>query len=251
MNKKTIIVTGGFGTIGFALSKSLLEQGHKVIAVDTDTKIKKIKNLKLNNLNLLVLKANLNKEKDIKRLISICVKKFKKVDALVHCAYPKTKDWGVKLEKLKQKSLNENLINQLGSTIMISKNIINLFLKQNYGSLILLSSIMGINNPKFETYKRTNMSSPIEYSAIKSGIISITKYLAKYYSKKNLKINCLSPGGVKDNLPKKFIKNYRKQCNSKGLLDPTDVVNVINFLLAEKSNFISGQNIVIDDGYSL
>jgi len=113
MNKKTIIVTGGFGTIGFALSKSLLEQGHKVIAVDTDTKIKKIKNLKLNNLNLLVLKANLNKEKDIKRLISICVKKFKKVDALVHCAYPKTKDWGVKLEKLKQKSLNENLINQL------------------------------------------------------------------------------------------------------------------------------------------
>ncbi len=249
MNKKTIIVTGGFGTIGFALSKSLLEQGHKVIAVDT--KIKKIKNLKLNNLNLFVLKANLNKEKDIKRLISICVKKFKKIDALVHCAYPKTKDWGVKLEKLKQKSLNENLINQLGSTIMISKNIINLFLKQNYGSLILLSSIMGLNNPKFETYKRTNMSSPIEYSAIKSGIISITKYLAKYYSKKNLKINCLSPGGVKDNLPKKFIKNYRKQCNSKGLLDPTDVVNVINFLLAEKSNFISGQNIVIDDGYSL
>ena len=64
MNKKTIIVTGGFGTIGFALSKSLLEQGHKVIAVDT--KIKKIKNLKLNNLNLFVLKANLNKEKDIK-----------------------------------------------------------------------------------------------------------------------------------------------------------------------------------------
>ena len=66
-------------------------------------------------------------------------------------------------------------------------------MKQNYGSLILLSSIMGLNNPKFDTYKGTNMSSPIEYSAIKSGIISITKYLAKYYSKKNLKINCVSP----------------------------------------------------------
>ncbi len=249
MNKKTIVVTGGFGTIGFALSKSLLEQGHRVIIVDT--KIKKIKNFNFNKFNAFVLKANLNKESEIKKLISLCIKKFKKVDALVHCAYPKTKDWGVKLEKLKQKSLNENLINQLGSTIIVSKNIINLFLKQNYGNLILLSSIMGLNNPKFQTYRGTSMSSPIEYSAIKSGVISITKYLAKYYSKKNLKINCLSPGGIKDKLPKKFIKNYKKECNSKGLLDAKDVINTINFLLSEKSNFISGQNIVIDDGYSL
>ena len=250
MIKKTIIVTGGFGTIGFALSKSLLEQGHKVIIADN--KIKTIKNLKLNKFNVSVLKTNLNNENEIKKLISLCTKKFKKVDALVHCAYPKTKDWGVKLEKLKQKSLNENLINQLGSTIIVSKNIINLFLKQNYGNLILLSSIMGLNNPKFKTFKGTNMSSPIEYSAIKSGIISITKYLAKYYSKKNLKINCLSPGGIIDNSQKKkFIRNYKKECNSKGLLDPKDVVNAINFLLSEKSNFISGQNIVVDDGYSL
>ncbi len=139
----------------------------------------------------------------------------------------------------------------MGSTIIISKNIINLFLKQKHGNLILLSSIMGLNSPKFETYKGTNMSSPIEYSAIKSGIISITKYLAKYYSKKNLKINCVSPGGIKSNLPKRFVNNYKKQCNLKGLLDPEDVVNAINFLLSEKSNSITGQNIVIDDGYSL
>ena len=74
----------------------------------------------------------------------------------------------------------------------------------------------------------------------------------KYYSKKNLKINCLSPGGIIDNSQKKkFIRNYKKECNSKGLLDPKDVVSAINFLLSEKSNFISGQNIVVDDGYSL
>lgn len=249
MNKKTVIVTGGFGTIGFALSKSLLEQGHRVIIIDT--KIKKINNFKFNNSNFFLLKANLNKENEIKKAISLGLKKFKKIDAFVHCAYPKTKDWGTKLENLEQKSLNENLNNQLGSTIIISKNIINLFLKQGHGNLILLSSIMGLRNPKFETYKGTKISSPIEYSAIKSGIISITKYLGKYYSKKNLKINCISPGGIQDNQPKKFIRNYKKHCNSKGLLNPKDVVNVVNFLLSEKSNFISGQNIVIDDGYSL
>lgn len=247
MKKKTIIVTGGFGTIGFALSKILLEQGHKVIIADT--KITKIKNL--NKHDVFVIKTNLNKENQIQKLITYCSKKFSKIDALVHCAYPRTKDWGIKLEKLNQKSLNENLSNQLGATIIICKNIINFFLKQKFGNLILLSSIMGVNNPKFNTYRGTNMSSPIEYSAIKSGIISVTKYLAKYYSKKNLKINCVSPGGIKSNLPKKFMKNYKEQCNSKGLLDAQNVANVIDYLLSEKSNFISGQNIVIDDGYLL
>ena len=87
--------------------------------------------------------------------------------------------------------------------------------------------------------------------AKKAGIISITKYLAKYYSKKNLKINCISPGGIKNKLPKRFIENYKNHCNTKGLLDPEDVVNSIKYLLSEKSNSISGQNIVIDDGYSL
>ena len=160
MNKKTIIITGGFGTIGFALSTSLLKQGHRVINVDTI--VNKTNKLRDNNDNLFVIKANLNKENEIKKLITLCEKKFKKVDALVHCAYPKTKDWGVQLKKLKQKSLNENLHNQLGSTIIISKYIINLFLKQNHGNLILLSSIMGVNNTKFETYKGTKMSRPLE-----------------------------------------------------------------------------------------
>ncbi len=248
MKKKNIIITGGFGTIGIALSKSLLRQGHNVIIIDT--KVKKKNNL-INKKNLFVIKKNINKENEIKKFVFQIAKKFSKIDALVHCSYPKTKDWGLKLEKLNQKSLNENLNNHLGSTIILSKIIINQFIKQKFGNLILLSSIMGLNNPKFETYKGTNMSSPIEYSAIKSGIISITKYLAKYYSKKNLKINCVSPGGIKSNLPKKFIKNYKKQCNAKGLLNPEDVVDGINFLLSDKSNFISGHNLVIDDGYSL
>ena len=64
------------------------------------------------------------------------------------------------------------------------------------------------------------MVSPIEYSAIKSGIISITKYLSKYYRNKNIKINCISPGGIRDKQHSElFVKKYRQSCNSKGLLD--------------------------------
>ena len=95
------------------------------------------------------------------------------------------------------------------------------------------------------------MSSPIEYSAIKSGIISITKWLAKYYSKQGIRINCVSPGGIIDNQPKIFIDKYRKSCNNIGMLLPDHIAKVVIFLISPEALGITGQNIVIDDGWSL
>ena len=95
------------------------------------------------------------------------------------------------------------------------------------------------------------MTRPIEYSAIKSVIISITKYLSKYYKKRNLRVNCISPGGIRNNQPNIFIENYNSSCNSKGLLDSEDLTGLILFLISDKSKYINGQNIIIDDGWSL
>tara|TARA_B100002051_G_C16158316_1_gene356901 strand:- start:114 stop:401 length:288 start_codon:yes stop_codon:yes gene_type:complete len=95
------------------------------------------------------------------------------------------------------------------------------------------------------------MSSPIEYSAIKAGIISITKYLSKYYKNKNLRVNCVSPGGIYNNQTENFLNNYKKSCNSKGILNTEDILGTILFLISNNSLYINGQNIVVDDGWSL
>ena len=105
--------------------------------------------------------------------------------------------------------------------------------------------------PKFEHYKDTKMVSPIEYSAIKSGIISITKYLAKYLKDDQIRVNCVSPGGIKNKQPHKFLKKYKDSCLSKGMLDASDIVGTLIFLLSDDSKYINGQNIIIDDGWSL
>ena len=139
----------------------------------------------------------------------------------------------------------------MGGAILFSQRIINFFNKQGFGNLIHISSVLGISTPKFEHYKNTNMVSPVEYSAIKAGLIAVTKYLSKYYKNKKIRVNCVSPGGILDNQPKTFINNYRKVCNEKGLLHPEDVVRTILFLLSDESRHINGQNIVIDDGWSL
>ena len=256
-NKKVILITGGAGTLGTSLAKELKNKKYKIILGDIN--INRLRTLKenLNSEDVEIFKSDLTKKKGIDDLINFALKKFKKIDAAVHCFYPRSQKYGNKFENLNEKYLKEDLGNHLGGTIIFCQRIIKLFLKQKKGNLILISSIQGTQAPKFDhyigsRYKGSEMVSPIEYSAIKSGIISITKYLSKYYRNKNLKINCISPGGIKDNEhPKRFIKKYRQSCNTKGLLDGSDISKLILFLLSEESKYISGQNLIIDDGWSL
>jgi len=249
--KKTIIVTGGAGRIGSVLAADLIKHGHKVLLGDiNNSKLLKIKK-KLNSKNIEIFQGDLTTKNNIDRFIKFGVKKFKNIYAAVHCSYPTSKKFGARLEDLEETYLKNDLQNQLGGSIIFSQRVMKYFLKQKKGNLILISSIQGIQAPKFNHYKNLNMTSPIEYSAIKSGIISITKYLSKYYKNRNIRINCVSPGGIKDNQPKLFIKRYRQSCNSKGLLDGEDISKLILFLLSDKSKYITGQNLIIDDGWSL
>jgi NAD(P)-dependent dehydrogenase (short-subunit alcohol dehydrogenase family) len=250
-SQKTVIITGGAGRVGLALTKDLIKKGHQVLIGDINkTHLIKIKK-KINSNNLIIFSGNLTNKKNINKFIEFGLKKFTKIDVAVHCAYPKSKKWGAKLEDINEKSLKEDLTSQLGGTIIFSQCILKYFLKIKRGNLILISSIFGTQTPKFENYKNLKMITPIEYSAIKSGIISITKYLAKYYQKKNIRVNCVSPGGIKDNQPALFIKRYKQYCNSKGMLDGSDISNLIIFLISDSSKYINGQNLIIDDGWTL
>ena len=247
MNKKNIIIVGGCGEIGSSFALFLSELGHNVIIADkhqTKSKLIVKKNVKF-------IKCDVTKDNEINNLINSSKKKFEIIDAVIYCAYPRSKGWGTRFASLKRKYLKEDLNNHLGSTIIFSQKIIRFFQKQKYGNLIHLSSIQGIGAPKFEHYEGTNMTTPIEYSAMKAGIINITKYLAKLYKKDFIRVNCISPGGIFDNQDKKFLNKYKKSCGTKGMLNPEDLNSTIEYLISDQSKYLTGQNIVIDDGWSL
>ena len=248
--KKTIMVTGA-GRIGSSVASDLIRKGNNVLLGDIDkARLLKIKK-KINSKNLKTYQGDLTKKNNIDKFIKFGIKNFKKIHAAVYCSYPKSKKWGASFENLDEYYLNQDLQKQLGGSIIFCQRIIKRFIQQKEGNLILISSIQGVQAPKFEHYKNLKMSSPIEYSAIKSGIISITKYLSKYYRNKNIRVNCVSPGGIKDNQSNEFIKRYRKSCNSIGLISDSDVSKLILFLLSEESKYINGQNLIIDDGWTL
>ena len=250
-NIKTILITGGLGLLGKKVAKELVDLGHNVIIGD----VKKENEIEhknfFNKQNFLYCNLDICNKGSIDKSINIAYEKFGNLDCCINLAYPKGKNWGKDFHEINIKIVSEHLHKQLASSIILSQRIVKFFLKQGYGNLIHFSSIQGISAPKFNHYEGTKMVSPIEYSAVKSGIIAITKWLAKYYKNKNIRVNCISPGGILDGQEKVFIDKYKSDCNSKGMLDPTDIVGTVVFLLSSDSKYINGQNIVIDDGWSL
>ena len=177
-DKKVIVVTGGLGLIGLEISKHLLGDGYKVVIIDkNDTKF----NSEFDNQdNIFFFKSDITSKKSINNVFDQIIERFSEVHSVIHCSYPKTSDWGTRFENLEENSLQQNLFSQLGSSILLAQKVMKIFTNQKKGNLILFSSILGLRAPKFDQYKDTKMVSPIEYSAVKSGIVSITKYLAKY-----------------------------------------------------------------------
>ena len=255
MRGKKILITGGGGRLGGAIGKECLKQGAEVILIDNNELalnriINECRELNLDNY-LGTYVGNGCSEEGIIDIVKHVKDKVGNIDGFVHGAYPRSKTWGCKLEKLEEINLFEDLSKQLGGAIMISKYVINELLKDGSGSLVHISSIQGVRAPKFEHYEGTDMNSPIEYSAIKAGVIAITKWLAKYYGGKGIRVNCISPGGIEDGQPEIFIERYRKSCSNIGLLKSEHITKTAALLLSEDGIGINGQNFIINDGWTL
>lgn len=245
----TAIVTGGCGLIGKSFVRALAAKGKNVTAIDIDKQTGR--RLAGESERISYVCGDVTDTESFDQAINSVTKMFGRVNTVIHSAYPRTSSWGTPFEELEAKEVARNLDLQLGSAIMVSQKAVAHFRKHGGGHLVHISSIQGISAPKFEHYKETEMTSPVEYTAVKHGVIGLTKYLAKYLSGTDIRVNCISPGGVRDGQPEPFQNRYDADCTSKGLLDPEDVAGPLLFLLSENAKYVNGQNIVVDDGWTL
>lgn len=241
IKNKVIIVTGGSGLLGKEIISLLRNNGAFVYSFD----------IKFSNEDEYNFLVDITNEQSVQNAINYIFEKHKKIDGWVNNAYPRTQDWGNKLEDVNFDSWRNNVDMHLNGYFLCSKLILEKMKLQNFGSLINMSSIYGIVAPDFTIYEGTNMTMPVAYSAIKGGIISLTRYLASYYGKYNIRINSLSPGGVFDNQNKNFVDNYINKVPLKRMGDVKDISNTIFFLLTDESSYITGHNLVVDGGWSI
>ena len=251
LKNKIILVSGACGLLGREIVREITDNNGYVLATDINNdKAEKLFHALMPE-RVQFATMDITNVDSIDLAIANGKKQFGSVDACVNAAYPRTGNWGNTFEELEMGDIQENLKLQLGGAIILSQRMMKNFISQGHGNFIHMSSIFGISAPKFDHYEGTSMTSSIEYSAIKSGIISITRWLAKYYKNKNIRVNCVSPGGILDQQPQSFLDKYKNSCTSKGMLDPIDILGTIMFLLSDQSKYINGQNIIVDDGWSL
>jgi len=256
LKDKVVIITGGAGLIGKAYVEACAQYGARVFLVDVDDEAaeKVVHNVKKKTGNPSVIYQNCSivDKGDVKKLIDVVLKRHGRIDALVNDAYPKSKNYGKKYEDVSYEDFCENLNLHLGGYYLMTHEISLVMKKQKSGAIVNMGSHYGFVAPRFEIYEGTNMTMPVEYSAIKGGIINLTRYLASYLGKYNIRVNAISPGGVFNNQPKSFVKKYEQRVLlGKRMANVDDLAGVLVFLLSDASRYMTGQNIVVDGGWTV
>jgi len=255
LKDKVVVITGGAGLIGREFVKAVVENDGIAIIADINEEIgKEVKDRlskELDTMNIDFVRLNIISKESLNDCINYIDNKYGKIDALVNNAYPRNKNYGRNFFDVEYNDFVENTGLNIGGYFTTSQQFAKYFQKQGYGNIINISSIYGVIAPRFEIYDGTKMSMPVEYAAIKSGLIHLTKYMAKYFKGMNIKVNTLSPGGILNNQPQEFLDKYNSFATSKGMLKAEDLKGSLVYLLSDMSKYVNGQNIVVDDGWSL
>jgi NAD(P)-dependent dehydrogenase (short-subunit alcohol dehydrogenase family) len=241
LNKKIIIVTGGSGLIGKAIVTDLKKKGSCVINAEIGIK---------DDWKEIELNCDITNETSVKELLKKIIDRFGRIDGLVNNAYPRTKDWGKKFEDVTLESWKRNVDIQLNSCFFICQQVLEIMKQQKGGSIVNIASIYGVVGNDFTVYEDTGMTSPAPYSAIKGGVINFTRYLASYFGSYNVRVNCVSPGGVFNNQNPTFVAQFERKVPLKRMAKPEDIAPAVSFLLSDEASYITGHNLLVDGGWT-
>ena len=237
LKNKNILITGATGGIGNSLVEKFYNYGSSIVA--TGTNEEKLNNLKKKYPNILIEKFKLEQHDKIENFIETITKKLDGLDVLVNNAGITLDNLSIRLtEDHWKKVLDINLT----STFLMCKYAIKKMLKNKYGKIINITSIVG----------HTGNLGQANYAASKAGIIGFSKSLAIEYAKKNININCVSPGFIKTEMTDKINEEFKKILISKipsGYLGTgEDISNCVAFLASDMSRYINGETIHVNGG---
>ena len=238
LNGKNIIVTGATGGIGNSIIEKLYKTGANIIA--SGTKIEKLDALKRKYGNIRTIKFNLSEIDKIEEFIENAVKELGgNLDAIVNNAGVTQDNLAIRMSLEEwQKVISINLT----SSFLMCKSAIKKMLKNKSGKIINITSVVG----------HTGNLGQANYTASKAGIIAMSKTLATEYAKKNININCISPGFIKtemtDKLDDKFKEAIISKIPSARLGEPDDIANAVLFLCSNQSSYINGETLHVNGG---
>lgn len=233
---KRAILTGANGNLGNKFLDTLVKNGFEILAVD-----KNIDKLKLTE-NVKPIELDITDENSVKGFYE----EINELDLLINNA-------GIGVFSSFEERTAEEFklvtdVNLLG-TFLMAQGAINIMKKQKYGKIINIASIYGVKSSDFRIYGSSGRNNSEVYSATKAGVIQMTKYMAAHFGQYNIQTNSISPGGIFNGQSEDFVSAYKNKTPLGRMGKTEDISNALNFLCSEKSDYINGQNIIIDGGY--
>jgi NAD(P)-dependent dehydrogenase (short-subunit alcohol dehydrogenase family) len=260
---KVVIITGGAGLLGVQHAEAIAEFGGIPILWDIDLLKAKGAALKISQKygsDCHGIKVDITQKEDIKSVFNDVIKMYKKVDGLINNAAinPKVNakidtSWS-RFENFDLNTWSSDLAVGLTGAFLCSQVIGNYMTKNSGGVILNISSDLGIIAPDQRLYRKQGIPEnkqpvkPVTYSIIKHGLIGLTKYLATYWAKENIRVNSLSPGGVFTNQPDEFLEKLNNLIPMGRMAKVNEYKAAIIFLLSEASTYMTGQNLIIDGG---
>jgi NAD(P)-dependent dehydrogenase (short-subunit alcohol dehydrogenase family) len=252
LKDKVVLVTGGYGHLGKAITDSLVFHNAIVYVLGRDKAkfIEAFQENSISNLNFVI--CDISNSESIENALSKVLHNEGKIDTVINNAFYSS---GQSPEEMSNEDFAYCLDGTLGSVFRMIKAIIPILKKLQKGKIINVSSMYGIVAPQFEAYTEyPEYLNPPHYGAAKAGVIQLTKYYASYLGKYNIQVNCVTPGpfpSYKVQETDGFVEELEKRTCLGRVGTPEDLAGAFVFLASEASNFITGQNIIVDGGWTI
>ena len=269
LRDKVILVVGGRGYLGRDFCHYLKKQNGTVISADlkkSSAAASKSKNKK-NQSNIIQTNIDVTSEKSVSRAVESVIKKYGKIDVLVFSVTAKPHDFYLPYTECSLKGWQSVISAELDGVFLVTQKVGKIMEHQKKGSIILLSSMYGVVGNDQRIYKGSNLDrlyvnkkgrgdkkqiySHSVYPAVKGGIISLTRYLAAYWGHKNIRVNCISPGGITHTGENKnFVNKYSEKVPLGRKCELDEISPAVVYLASDESSYMTGQNIIIDGGWT-
>ena len=238
LENKNIIITGASGGIGNSIVQKLYDNGANILA--SGTKLEKLEELKKKFQNIKILKFDISKNNEIEDFVENASSKLGgSLDCIVNNAGITKDNLAIRMNL---DEWNKVIEVNLTSTFLLSKFAIKKMLKNKSGKIVNITSVVG----------HTGNLGQANYTASKAGIVAMSKSLAIEYAKKNININCISPGFIKTEMTEKIDEKFKEIIISKipsaRLGDPEDIANAVLFLASKQSDYINGETLHVNGG---
>ena len=263
INKKVFVITGGMGQLGQVYTNEILFRGGKVAILDIlDYEYNLVVELidKNDKNNILYITTDITQKAQIQSAINKIISRWGKIDILINNAAldspPDAPDAEVgPFEEYPEASYDQVMEVNVKGTFLCCQIIGKIMAQQKRGVIINISSIYGFVSPRQDIYNFRRKGGktyfkPAAYSVSKSAIFNLTRYLATYWAKDNIRVNTLTLAGIFNNQPEEFLDKYTKHVPVGRMVNVQEAVGPMIFLASDASSYMTGSNLVVDGGWT-